>query len=172
MASDSGLSCQGERSEKTRRRRERTWDPTFSPRISQKSVGLLAPRGRETRRQALAPRRPAIRQSGGRDWPRTGNQDRPRLPDSRSLPHAGTPTFPWSSPPSAPHGLEETRQFPRMLHRSGYRRSRRPPTQRDRFGVRRNDDGDSHLAGMPIVRSIEGDGADRIAAKAQFALFV
>jgi hypothetical protein len=59
-----------------------------------------------------------------------------------------------------------------MLHRSGYRRSRRPPTQRDRFGVRRNDDGDSHLAGMPIVRSIEGDGADRIAAKTQFALFV
>lgn len=46
-----------------------------------------------------------------------------------------------------------------------------PPPQRDRFGAQRNDDGDGHLAGTLIVRSIEGDGADRIAAKAQFALF-
>src|ERR1035437_9693416 len=73
----------------------------------------------------LAPRRLATRQSDGRDRPRSDNRDRPRLPDSRSLPHAGTPTFPWSSPPSAPRGLEETRQFPRMLLRSGHRRSRR-----------------------------------------------
>src|SRR5258706_15756333 len=47
-----------------------------------------------------------------------------------------------------------------------------PPTQRDRFGIRREDDGDSHLADMSIVRSIEGDGTDRIAAKAQFAPLV
>jgi hypothetical protein len=47
-----------------------------------------------------------------------------------------------------------------------------PPLQRRRFGIRRHDDGDSHLAGTLIVRSIEGDGADRITAKAQFALFV
>ena len=48
----------------------------------------------------------------------------------------------------------------------------KPPTQRDRFGVRRNDDGNSYLAGTLVVRSIEGDGADGIAAKAQFSLFV
>jgi hypothetical protein len=45
-----------------------------------------------------------------------------------------------------------------------------PPTQRDRFGIRRDDDGDSHLAGMPIVRSKEGDGTDRIAAKTLLSL--
>ena len=47
-----------------------------------------------------------------------------------------------------------------------------PPPQRDRFGVRCNDDGDSHLAGELSVRSIEGDGADWVATKAQFALFI
>jgi hypothetical protein len=47
-----------------------------------------------------------------------------------------------------------------------------PPPQRDRFGFRCNDDGDSHLAGELSVRSIEGDGADWIATKAQFALFI
>src|SRR6266851_3330732 len=47
-----------------------------------------------------------------------------------------------------------------------------PPPQCDRFGVRRNDDGDSHLAGALSVRSVESDGADRIAAKTQLALFV
>jgi hypothetical protein len=42
-----------------------------------------------------------------------------------------------------------------------------PPPQYDRFGVRRDDDGDSDLAGTLSIRSIEGDGADRIAAKAR-----
>ena len=46
------------------------------------------------------------------------------------------------------------------------------PPQRDRFGVRRNDDSDRHLAGSLGVRSIEGNGADRITAKTLFALFV
>jgi hypothetical protein len=48
----------------------------------------------------------------------------------------------------------------------------KPPPQLDRLGALRNDDSDSHLAGPLIVGSIEGDGADRIAAKAQFSLFV
>jgi hypothetical protein len=47
-----------------------------------------------------------------------------------------------------------------------------PPPQRDRFGIGRNDDGDRNLAGTLSIRSIEGDGADRIAAKASLAPFV
>jgi hypothetical protein len=46
-----------------------------------------------------------------------------------------------------------------------------PPLQRDRLGILRNNDADRHLAGPLIVRSIKGDSARRIAAKAQFALF-
>jgi hypothetical protein len=46
-----------------------------------------------------------------------------------------------------------------------------PPPQRDRFGIGRNDDGDRDLAGTLSIRSKEGDGADRIAAKTQLALF-
>src|ERR1700694_2622052 len=41
-----------------------------------------------------------------------------------------------------------------------------PPPQCDRFGVRRDDDGDSDLAGTLSIRSIAGDCAGRIAAKA------
>jgi hypothetical protein len=48
----------------------------------------------------------------------------------------------------------------------------KPPAQLDRLSSLRNDDGDSRLAGPLVVGSIEGDGADRIAAKTQFALFV
>src|ERR1700730_11114213 len=47
-----------------------------------------------------------------------------------------------------------------------------PPPQLDGFGVLRSDDGNGYLAGALSVRPIEGDGAGRIAAKAQFALFV
>jgi hypothetical protein len=48
----------------------------------------------------------------------------------------------------------------------------KPPAQRDRLGVRRNDHRNGRLAGTLGVRSIESDGAGRIAAKALFALFV
>jgi hypothetical protein len=59
-----------------------------------------------------------------------------------------------------------------LSHRSEHRRSRQTIAATRPVRARRNDDGDGHLAGTQIVRPIKRDGADRIAAKAEFALFV
>ncbi len=43
-----------------------------------------------------------------------------------------------------------------------------PSVQIDRIGIRCRDNADRHLAGTPVIRAIERDGRDRIAAKSSF----